>query len=54
MVTVNADIHVHPHEVRAIASGYDENPARSMSLRAEAYTDPKWHAADLKAIFSRT
>lgn len=41
-------------EVREIASGYDEDPARSMSLRSEAYTDAKWHDLDLKAIFSRT
>ncbi|RAJ58941.1 choline monooxygenase [Streptomyces sp. Amel2xB2] len=41
-------------EVAAVATGYDEDPARSMSLRAEAYTDLKWHAADLAAIFART
>ena len=41
-------------EVTAIAAGYDEDPANSHSLRAAAYTDPKWHAADLKAIFART
>jgi phenylpropionate dioxygenase-like ring-hydroxylating dioxygenase large terminal subunit len=41
-------------EVRTISSGYDENPARSFSLRAEAYTDPKWAAMDLTAIMGRT
>jgi choline monooxygenase len=41
-------------DVRAIASGYHPDPARSMSLRSEAYTDPAWAAADLKAIFART
>ncbi|UNS95172.1 ring-hydroxylating oxygenase subunit alpha [Streptomyces tubbatahanensis] len=41
-------------DVTAIAAGYDEDPARSMSLRAEAYTEPKWHAADQQAIFART
>ncbi|MGY1433656.1 aromatic ring-hydroxylating oxygenase subunit alpha [Streptomyces reniochalinae] len=41
-------------DVTAIAAGYDEDPARSMSLRAEAYTEPKWHTADQQAIFART
>jgi len=41
-------------DVRAIAAGYDADPARSMSLRAEAYTDSKWLDADVRAIFART
>jgi carnitine monooxygenase subunit len=41
-------------DVERIASGYDEDPARSMSLRAEAYTDPRWADADVRAIFART
>ncbi|MFG3254910.1 SRPBCC family protein [Streptomyces sp. NPDC048172] len=41
-------------EVAAIAAGYDTDPARSLSLNAEAYTEPKWHDADLQAIFART
>ncbi|MCA1186193.1 MULTISPECIES: aromatic ring-hydroxylating dioxygenase subunit alpha [unclassified Saccharopolyspora] len=41
-------------EVKAISQGYDADPGRSMSLRAEAYTDAKWYDADLRAIFSRT
>ncbi|WP_245980083.1 aromatic ring-hydroxylating oxygenase subunit alpha [Streptomyces diacarni] len=41
-------------DVTAIAAGYDEDPARSMSLRADAYTEPKWHTADQQAIFART
>jgi carnitine monooxygenase subunit len=41
-------------DVREIATGFDPDPARSMSLRSEAYTDPKWAAADLEAIFART
>lgn len=48
MVTLTAD------EVRAIGAGYDEVPSRSMSLRAEAYVDPRWHAVDLEAVFRRT
>jgi len=38
----------------AIAGGYDANPARSLSLRAEAYTDPAWLAVDREAIFAKT
>jgi choline monooxygenase len=41
-------------DVREIARGFDPDPARSMSLRSEAYTDAKWAEADLEAIFSRT
>jgi carnitine monooxygenase subunit len=41
-------------DLTRIASGYDPDPARSMSLRAEAYTDPRWAEVDLQAIFART
>ncbi|WP_413105415.1 aromatic ring-hydroxylating oxygenase subunit alpha [Streptomyces sp. Inha503] len=41
-------------EAETIAFGYDQDPAKSMSLRSEAYTDPKWHAVDLEAILGRT
>jgi choline monooxygenase len=41
-------------DVRAVASGYDTDPARSMSLRSEAYVEPKWAAADIDAIFAQT
>ena len=45
---------VTPDEAREIATGFDPDPARSLSLRAEAYTDPKWAVADLEAIFARS
>ncbi|WP_037955413.1 aromatic ring-hydroxylating oxygenase subunit alpha [Streptomyces sulphureus] len=48
MTDVTAD------QVTAIAAGYDEDPANSMSLRADAYTEPKWYAIDQQAIFART
>jgi choline monooxygenase len=48
MVPVTVD------DVREIAVGFDPDPARSMSLRSEAYTDSKWAAADLEAIFGRS
>jgi phenylpropionate dioxygenase-like ring-hydroxylating dioxygenase large terminal subunit len=41
-------------DVERIAAGYDEDPARSSSLRAEAYTDARWAEVDLQAIFART
>jgi choline monooxygenase len=41
-------------DVRAIAVGYDADPARSMSLRSHAYTDPRWHEAEFAGIFART
>lgn len=41
-------------DVRAIGAGFDPDPARSMSLRSDAYTEPEWAEADLEAIFART
>lgn len=41
-------------EVEAISAGYNSDPGNSHSLRAEAYTDPKWFDVDLKAIIGRT
>jgi len=48
MATVTAS------DVLEIGAGYDPDPARSMSLRSAAYTEPRWAAADLEAIFART
>jgi carnitine monooxygenase subunit len=45
---------VTAEDVRAIAAGYHPDPARSLSLRSAAYTDPRWAAADLAAIFARS
>jgi choline monooxygenase len=45
---------VTAEDVRGIAAGFDPDPALSMSLRSEAYTDPKWSQADRDAIFART
>jgi choline monooxygenase len=45
---------VTAEDVRDIAAGYHSDPARSMSLRSQAYTDSKWLDADLRAIFART
>ncbi|MBM2615048.1 ring-hydroxylating oxygenase subunit alpha [Actinoplanes sp. LDG1-06] len=45
---------VNVRDVKEIGSGYDPDPARSMSLRAAAYTDPKWLDADLRAVLART
>jgi phenylpropionate dioxygenase-like ring-hydroxylating dioxygenase large terminal subunit len=41
-------------DVKDIGSGYDPDPARSMSLRAAAYLDPKWLDLDQRAIFARS
>jgi carnitine monooxygenase subunit len=41
-------------DVVRIGQGYDADPARSWSLRAEAYTDPRWTDVDVQAIFART
>ena len=38
----------------AIGNGYHSDPSRSLSLRAEAYTDPHWHQVDLQEIIAKT
>lgn len=37
-----------------IRTGFDPNPAASMSLRAEAYTEAEWFAYEQQAIFRRS
>lgn len=37
-----------------IKRGYDANASRTMSLRANAYTDPRWHNVDLQEIIAKT
>ncbi len=41
-------------ERQALATGWDPDPARSMSLSASAYTDPRWFDVEIEAVFSRT
>jgi len=41
-------------DVHGIASGFDPDPALSLSLRSAAYTEPRWLQADIDAIFART
>lgn len=43
-----------PEEFQAISKGFNPNPSRSLSLRKEAYTDPRWHGVDLAAIIAKT
>ncbi|MEM0942794.1 MAG: ring-hydroxylating oxygenase subunit alpha [Pseudomonadota bacterium] len=43
-----------PHDLASIRRGWHPEPGRSMSLAAEAYTDPRWYAFEKKAIFART
>src|SRR5579884_3029390 len=41
-------------DVVEISRGFDRDPARSMSLRSDAYTEQKWLDAEMAAIFART
>src|SRR5690348_7207494 len=41
-------------DVERVAAGYDPDPARSWSLRADAYTDPKFAEFEERAVFART
>ena len=36
------------------AAGYDPDPAWSMSLHADAYTEPRWHEIEQREVFART
>lgn len=47
-------VEVSTEDVDRLSSGYHPLPEQSLSLRAEAYVDPKWAAVDRQAIFSRT
>ena len=42
------------HMSNDITTGYDTNPSRSMSLRADAYTEERWFEADVNQIISRS
>ena len=41
-------------DFEAIHAGYDPAPSRSLSLRAEAYTQAQWFAADQAGILSKS
>lgn len=41
-------------EFDAIRQGFHANPSQSLSLHADAYTDPRWHQIDLQEIFAKT
>jgi carnitine monooxygenase subunit len=41
-------------QFNAIRKGYDADPARSHSLRAEAYIDPAWFSADQQEILCKS
>src|SRR5215475_11267986 len=43
-----------PHQFDAIKAGYDPDPARSLSLRADAYTDPVWFHLDQREIIGKS
>lgn len=38
----------------AISDGYNKEPSKSLSLRADAYTEGRWFDADLKAVVAKT
>ena len=42
------------NEFAAIKEGYSTNPSASLSLKATAYTDPRWYKVDLEQIIART
>lgn len=41
-------------EFEAIRGGFDPNPSRTLSLKADAYTDPRWYNVDIREIIART
>ena len=41
-------------DLTRIRAGFDPNPAASLSLSAEAYTDPKWFRADEQLILAKS
>ena len=45
---------ISPPDLQRIRRGYDPNPAASLSLNADAYTDQKWFEADEQLILAKT
>ena len=43
-----------PEDFARISEGFDRDPSRSYSLKAEAYTDRHWMDVEREAIFART
>ena len=43
-----------PQDLERISKGFDDDPARSFSLNAEAYTSAEWARFERDAIFRRT
>jgi choline monooxygenase len=41
-------------DFEAIGRGYDGDPSRSLTLRAQAYTDARWYQVDVQEIISKT
>ncbi|WP_338549401.1 aromatic ring-hydroxylating oxygenase subunit alpha [Roseovarius phycicola] len=41
-------------EFEAISRGYSADASKSLSLRAEAYVEPRWYDIDQKAVFAKT
>jgi phenylpropionate dioxygenase-like ring-hydroxylating dioxygenase large terminal subunit len=41
-------------DVERVGTGFHEDPGRSLSLRAETYTEQRWLETDTKAIFARS
>jgi choline monooxygenase len=46
--------HLSREDVLAIGEGFSPDPAASFSLKAQAYTDPRWFGADMEQIIART
>jgi phenylpropionate dioxygenase-like ring-hydroxylating dioxygenase large terminal subunit len=45
---------ISPAELTEIQSGYDQNPANSLSLNSSAYTDSGWYDVDQASIIRRS
>ena len=43
-----------PADFQRIRAGFDPNPAKSKTLRAEAYTEHAWYDYEQRAIFAKT
>lgn len=48
------NVQLSPAEFAAIRTGYDADASRSLSLHADAYTDPRWYAFEQDIVFART
>ena len=48
------NIRLKKEDFARLSGGYHDNPQRSLSLKAETYTDPLWYELDQQAVIAQS